>query len=46
MFLIKNVEHTSPWAYVTEDLDGKEVIGTFHEQELEKFRTEKVISCM
>lgn len=44
--MIKKVKHTSPWTYVIEDLDGKQIIGMFYEHEQEKFRVEKVISCM
>ena len=37
-----------PWTYVTNDLNGEEIVGTFYEKELQKknqkeFRTEKVI---
>ena len=45
---IKKVENTVPWAYVINDLNGEEVIGTFYEKELQKtnqqeFSIEKVI---
>ena len=48
VFVIKNIKNTVPWAYVIEDLNGEEIIGTFYEKELQKidqqeFRIEKVI---
>ena len=48
VFLIKKVKNTVPWTYVINDLNGKEIIGTFYEKELQKtnqqeFRIEKVI---
>ena len=46
MLVIKKVKHTSPWTYVIEDLDGKQIIGMFYEHKQKKFRIEKVISCM
>ena len=46
--MIKKVKNTVPWTYVTNDLNGEEIVGTFYEKELRKknqkvFRTEKVI---
>ena len=46
--VIKKVKNTVPWTYVINDLNGEEIIGTFHEKELQKtnpqeFRIEKVI---
>ena len=37
-----------PWTYVTKDLNGQKIVGTFYEKELQKasqkeFRFEKVI---
>ena len=48
VFEIKRVKNTVPWTYVINDLNGDEIIGTFHEKELQKtnqqeFRIEKVI---
>ena len=48
VFVIKKVKITVPWTYVINDLNGKEIIGTFYEKELQKtnqqeFRIEKVI---
>ena len=48
VFVIKKVRNTVPWTYVINDLNGKEIIGTFYEKELQKtnqkeFRIEKVI---
>ena len=47
-FVIKKVKNTVPWTYVTNDLNGDEIIGTFYEKELQKtnqqeLRIEKVI---
>ena len=46
--MIKKVKNTDPWTYFINDLNGDEIIGTFHEKELQKtnqqkFRIEKVI---
>ena len=46
--VIKEIKNTVPWTYVINDLNGKEIIGTFYEKELQKtsqkeFRIEKVI---
>ena len=48
VFMIKKVKNTVPWTYIINDLNGKEIIGTFCEKELQKsnqkeFRIEKVI---
>ena len=48
VFVIKKVKNTAPWTYITDDLNGEEIIGTFYEKELQKtnqeeFRIEKVI---
>ena len=48
VFVIKKVKNTVPWIYVINDLNGKEIIGTFYEKGLQKtnqneFRIEKVI---
>ena len=48
VFVIKKVKNTVPWTYVTDDLNGEEIIGTFYEKELQKtnqeeFRIEKAI---
>ena len=47
-FVIKEIKNTVPWAYVINDLNGEEIIGTFYEKELQKidqkeFRIEKLI---
>ena len=34
VFVIKKVKNTVPWAYVINDLNGEEIIGTFYEKEL------------
>ena len=48
VFEIKKVRNIVPWAYIINDLNGDEIIGTFYEKELQKinqqeFRTEKAI---
>ena len=48
VFGIKKVKNTVPWIYVINDLNGKEIVGTFYEKEFQKtnqkeFRVEKVI---
>ena len=48
VFLVIKIKNTVPWTYVTNDLNGEEIIGTFYEKELQKtnqqeFRIEKVI---
>ena len=47
-FVIKQVKNIVPWTYVINDLNVKEINGTFYEKELQKtnqkeFRIEKVI---
>ena len=34
--VIKKVKNAAPWAYVIEDLDCEETVGTFYEKELKK----------
>ena len=46
--LIKKDENTVPWAYVINDLNGKEIVGTFYGNKLQKtnqkgFTIEKLI---
>ena len=36
VFVIKEVKHAIPWAYIITDLNSKEIIGTFYEKELQK----------
>ena len=48
IFIIKTIKNTVPWTYILNDLNGKEIMGTFYENELQKtkqneFRIEKVI---
>ena len=48
VFLIKVVKSTVPWVYVTSDLKGEKMLGTFYEKELQKtsqkgFRVEIII---
>ena len=48
VFVVSKIKNTVPWTYVTNDLNGWEIIGTFYEKELPKtsqkeLRIEKVI---
>ena len=48
IFVIKKMKNAVPWTYVINDLNDEEIIGTFHEKELQKanqevFKIEKVI---
>ena len=48
IFIIKKIKNTVPWTYVNNDLNGEEIIDTFHENVLQdtkqkEFRIEKVI---
>ena len=48
IFVIKKIKNTVPWIYITDDLNGEEITGTFYEKELrnidqQEFRIEKVI---
>ena len=48
VFVIKKVKNTVPWAYVIEDINGKEIVEMFYGIELQKInqtenRKEKVI---
>ena len=48
VFVMKEIKNTVPWTYVINDPNGKEIIGTFYKNELQKtnqeeFRIEKVI---
>ena len=47
-FIINKIQNTVPWTYLINDLNGKEIKGSFYEKELQKtnrkvFRIEKVI---
>ena len=47
-FVINKIQNTVPWTYLINDLNGKEIKGSFYEKELQKtnrkvFRIEKVI---
>ena len=51
VFAIKEIKNTVPGASVIDDVNGEEIIGTFHEKELQKtnqeeFRIEKAICQM
>ena len=34
--LLKKVKNTVPWAYLIDDLNGEEIIGTFYQKELQR----------
>ena len=47
IFVIKEIGNAFPWTYIINDLNGGQIIGTFHEKELQKtnqdeFRRENV----
>ena len=41
IFVIKEVQNTVSWTYVINDFNGKEIIGTLYEKELQKTKIEK-----
>ena len=46
--MMKKSQNTVPWTYLTNDLNGEEIVGTFYEKELQKknqkeFRIENAI---
>ena len=48
IFVIRKIKTTVPWTYVINNLNSKEIIGTFYEKELQStnktgFRIEKVV---
>ena len=48
VFVVSKIKNIVPWAYVINNLNGEEIIGTFYEKELQnanqkEFRIEKVI---
>ena len=48
IFIIKKIKNAVPWAYIINDFNGEEIIGTFYENELQstkqnEFRIEKVM---
>ena len=48
VFIISKIKNTVPWTYVTSDLNGEQIAGTFYENRITKnrlkeFRIEKVI---
>ena len=36
VFVVNKIKNTVPWTYVINDLNGKEITGTFYEKELQK----------
>ena len=48
VFIVNEIKNTVPWTYIISDLNGKQVIGTFYEKELQntnqkEFRIEKIL---
>ena len=48
VFIVNKIKNKVPWAYVINDLNGEDIIGTFYEKELQKtnqkeFRIDKII---
>ena len=48
IFIINKLKNTVPWIYLINDLNNKEIKGSFYEKELQKtdqkeFRIEKII---
>ena len=48
VFISSKIENTVPWTYIINDLNSKEITGTFYEKELQKtnqkeFRIQKVL---
>ena len=39
--MIKKVKNAVPWAYVINDLNGKEIVGTFYEKKIFKKQIKK-----
>ena len=39
VFVIKKVKNTVPWTYITNDLNGEEIVATFYEKELHQQST-------
>ena len=47
IFVVSKIKNTVPWSYITNDLNGEKIAGSFYEKELqkasqEKFRIKKV----
>ena len=43
-FVIKKVLNTVPQTYVISDLNGEEIVGTFHKKEVQKAKSKRVQS--
>ena len=41
VFVISKIKNTVPWTYVINDLNGKEIVGTFYEKKLQKINQEE-----
>ena len=41
-FVIKKVKNTVPWTYDISDLNGKEILGSFYEKNLQKNKSKRV----
>ena len=42
VFIVNEIKNTIPWTYTINDLNGKNVIGTFYEKELQKTNKKKL----
>ena len=36
IFVLKKIKDIVPWTYVISDLNGEEIVGSFHKKELQK----------
>ena len=43
VFISSKIKNTVPWAYIINDLNGDEIIGTFYEKELRKTNQKEFI---
>ena len=44
VFVIKKVKNTMPTTYFVSDLNGDKIVGTFYKKELQKNKSERVLS--
>ena len=43
IFVVKKIKDTVSWTYVISDLNGEEIVGSFHEKELQKTNQKEFI---
>ena len=41
-FIISKIKNTVPWTYITNDLNGEEIIGTFYEKKTAKDQPKRI----